>query len=185
MARRFLPANARGYKYTMPQSLYWLNAEIPMLEVAAQEPVWYVRVRKIDLTRNWTAFYDMAFFDVNAYPTEEYHDPILGDVPSQTLVRFSDMLRSLFDMARYDDGLYDYPVNSLLDIGAIFNDATRPMNVSANFYDCARYDRAPYAGVPMPYPELYILSSEFSCLHAAVRCRKLRFRCLLHYCDVR
>lgn len=158
MARRFLPPNERGYKYSMPQSLYWLNAEIPMLAVAAEEAVWYVRVRKIDATRNWTAFYDMAFYDVNAYPTEPYTDPVLGDIDSQVFIRFSDMLRSLYEMARYDDGLYDYPPNSLLDVGGIFDDSTRPAWISANFYDTAKYDRAPYSGLSMPYPELYVLS---------------------------
>lgn len=158
MARRFLPPNERGYKYNMPQSLYWLNAEIPMLEVAAEEAVWYVRVRKIDATRNWTAFYDMAFFDVNAYPTEPYHDSVLGDMDSEVFIRFSEMLRCIFDIARFEDAIFDYLLNSLLQLDNIFNNTHRQNNISANFFDTAIFDRAPFSGLSMPYQELYLLS---------------------------
>jgi len=170
MIRRFLPPNARGYKYTMQQSLYWLNAEIPMLAVAGPEALWYVRVRKIDATRNWTAFYDMAFYEVNAYPTDplfggydlcEYEETYYDDGTereSEVLIRFSEMLRCIWDLARYDNGLYDRAPNSLLTLDNIFSSSPTPANISANFYDTARYDRAPYSGVPMPYPELYLLS---------------------------
>lgn len=158
MARRFLLPNERGYKYSMPQSLYWLNAEIPMLEVAAQEPVWYVRVRKIDATRNWTAFFDMAFFEVNAFPTEPYHDSVLGDLDSEVLIRVSDMLRCIFNMALFDDGIFDYTPYSLLQLDNIFTNTHRQNNISANFFDTAIFDRAPFSGVSMPYRELYLLS---------------------------
>lgn len=170
MVRRFLLSNQRGYKYSMPQSIYWLNAEIPMLETTAPEPVWYVRVRKIDASRNWTAFYDMAFFDVNAFPMDRTYalfDTDRFDMSdfgyeerqeSEILIRFSDMLRSIFNMARFDDGLFDYPPNSLTSLDNIFANTHRANNISANFFDCALFDRAPYAGDSMQYPELYLLA---------------------------
>jgi len=158
MARRFLPANERGYKYSMPQSLYWLNAETPMLAVAAQEPVWYVRVRKIDATRNWTAFFDMSFFDVNAFPTDPYHDSVLGDLDSEVLIRVSDILRCIFDLAMFDNGIFDYTPYSLLQLDNIFANTHRTNNISANFFDTAIFDRAPFSGISMPYRELYLLS---------------------------
>jgi len=162
MVRCFLPANERGYKYTLPQSFYFLFAELPMLETVAFDPVWYVRSRKIDATRNWTAFFDMGFFDVNAYPTEAYTDPVTGDVPSEVLIRVSDMLESVFDWATFESGEYvgvfDYPPYSLLDLDNLYGHTHRINNISANFFDTALFDRAPFAGIPMPYPELYLLS---------------------------
>lgn len=158
MVKRFLLRNERGYKYTMPESLYYLNAEIPILETVGPEPIWYMRVRKIDATRNFTAFFDIAFFDVNAYPTEPYTDPTLGPMDSEVLLRFSDMLASIFDMAFFDTGIFDRPKLSLLSIDNIFSSSTRHGNISANFFDTAVFDRAPFSDVTMPFKELYVLS---------------------------
>lgn len=72
MIRQFLPATQRGYKYAMHESLFFLNADLPIFEQFAIDPVWFVRFRKMEASRNWTAFYDMAFFDVNIYPTNPY-----------------------------------------------------------------------------------------------------------------
>lgn len=170
MVRRFLPANERGYKYAMQESLYWLNAEIPMLETVAPEPVWFTRARKIDATRNWTAFYDMSFYDVNAYPTEalyggydlcQYEETYYTDdelTESAVLIRFSDFLRCVWDCTDYMGSYVDAVRNDLWKTNGIFSILKNQDVISANFYDTARYDRAPYSGVPMPYPELYILS---------------------------
>lgn len=169
MARRFLLRNERGYKYSLPESFYWLNAEIPMLEIAGQEPVWYVRSRKIDATRNWTAFYDMSFFDVNAFPTAElyggydlceYDDTFYSEddlTESEILIRISDMLLCIFDLATFDLGEFDKPTFGLDSLDNIFYSSVRVNNISANFFDTAIFDRAPFSGVTMPYRELYIL----------------------------
>lgn len=158
MVRRFLLRNERGYKYSLPESFYWLNAEIPMLETAGQEAVWYMRSRKIDATRNWTAFFDMAFFDVNAFPTEPYIDEFLNPVGSETFIRESDMLQCIFDIALFDNAIFDHPAFGLLDVDNIFVSSTRHKNISANFFDTAVFDRAPFSGVTMPYRELYVLA---------------------------
>jgi hypothetical protein len=170
MVHKFVPATSRGYKYAILNSFFYLNANMPILTQFAYEPVWPVRFRKMEASKNWMTFFDLSFFDVNAFATEllpcpseseSYFDYMIfdtgifdGSLRSEMLIRFSELLQAFFDFAQFDVATFD----SNIFINDFHNFTERKNNITSNIYEHCYYERATYMGETDPYPELFLLA---------------------------
>jgi hypothetical protein len=153
MVKSFLPATYRGYKYAIWDSFTFLIASLPMLETFAPDPVWFVRLRKMEAGRSWGMFMDLSFVDVNAVPL----DPTLDGHTWEGLIRVSDMLQSCVSFMTADYGYCDFPPTLLVDLGGVAPRTSRNNNLTSDLMDHGLVDRLPCAGVCFPYPEVYVM----------------------------
>jgi hypothetical protein len=71
IVRHFTYGSRRGYKYSTTMAFQMFDSEAQIFTQFAPLPVWTPRIRKIEGWRNWTAFYNLALYNVNPYPTDQ------------------------------------------------------------------------------------------------------------------
>lgn len=187
LVHEFVNGTERGYKYALPLSLFMLNSEIQILDNFAQQPVWNIRVRKMEGARNWTSYLDLMFLDVNILQLDPYHvhttsdldfgilDIMLLDVDgayaSEALLRFSDILKSALDFMCLDDGIL-----SLLDfIRSVGERTEREDNLTSNLVGHGLLDRLPLAGDNFIFPEVFLMFPANIAYEPVVDCMNLDY----------
>lgn len=112
IVKHFLYPTWRGYKYNMRIARKFLDASLPIFETFAPIPVWLPRFRKVEAWRNWTSFYNLAFYGCNIYPAPEVFIRVTDSPedfgnPVQARTERNDNLSSnLYDHAVYDRAFY-------------------------------------------------------------------------------
>lgn len=122
MIKYFMQPNFRGYKYSMPISIKYLNASGEMFKTFAPNPVWLPRFRKIESWRMWTSFYNLAFYNVNIYPPDDVFirvtdDPdFFGYTPHERSTLDDPLSSNLYDHGCYDCSFYPGDVDPYPEI---------------------------------------------------------------------
>jgi hypothetical protein len=109
MIKHFTYGNQRGYKYSLDMARKFMIASMPTLSQFAPEKVWWTRFKKIEGWRNWTAFYNLAFYNVNIYPTDKVLIRVT-DTPTDfgNAVTTRQILDDRLSSNAYDHGVYDH-----------------------------------------------------------------------------
>jgi hypothetical protein len=109
MVRHFVYGNQRGYKYSLAMALGFLHSCMPTLEQFAPEKVWITRFKKIEGWRNWTAFYNLAFYNVNIYPTDKVLIRVTDNPTNYgKTVTPREVLDDQLSSNAYNHGVYDH-----------------------------------------------------------------------------
>ena len=108
MTNRFTYATYRGYKYSLKMAKQFLDADLPIFTDFAPSPVWMPRFKKIEAWRNWTSFFNLAFFNVNIFPAKNV---FIRVTDSPTFYGYSinprTVLNDNLSSNLYDHGVYD------------------------------------------------------------------------------